>query len=170
MPRSRSSLGIVVGLASLEATNRSEMLTAVALGSCVALILFDPRAKVGGLAHIMLPSRNGARVKPIPAKFADTAVDALLAKMVGKGARKGRVVAKLAGGACMFNGGTNNNSGNSSPDIGRRNVEKVKQLLKKRGIRLKAEDTGGGCARTVKFYSDSGKVVVISPRGQNKEL
>lgn len=155
----------LVGMAQLEVTNNSETLVSVALGSCVTVVLFDPWARVGGLAHIMLPSHKLARVDGRPAKFADTAVLALLNKMKRKGAKMKRIVAKLAGGARMFLG-----DGELNNDIGRRNVEAVKESLKQQGIKLAAEDTGGSHARTVKFFVNTGKILVCSARGNSKEI
>lgn len=155
----------LVSMAQLEVTDDSETLVSLALGSCVTVILFDPWARVGGLAHVMLPSHKLARVDGRPAKFADTAVSALLKKMKRRGAKMKRIVAKLAGGARMFLG-----DGELNNDIGRRNVEAIKEFLKQQGIKLVAEDTGGSHARTVKFSTNTGKVLICSAKGNSKEI
>ena len=66
------------------------------LGSCAGVILYDRVAKVGGVAHIILPDSRGKADHP--GRFADTAIPALLADMqnvVGRAARS-RWVAKVA--------------------------------------------------------------------------
>lgn len=164
---SRRELGKLVSLAQMAVGDKNEVLTALALGSCVALILFDKEARITGLAHIMLPSKNGMRKINNPAKFADTALDSLIKKMVLKGAKEKRLLAKIAGGASMFNGF---NKTKSNIDIGKRNIEKIKNKLKEKGIKLVASDTGGHHARTVRVYSQSGKAVVSTIKGGQKIL
>lgn len=100
---------------------------------------FDPLSKVAGLAHVMLPSSDIAREGVLNiAKYADTAVPALLEQLLSIGAAKSRIVAKMAGGSQMFSfAGTGD-----SMRIGPRNVESCKMKLSDLGIPLLAEDTG----------------------------
>jgi hypothetical protein len=53
-------------------------ITTTGLGSCVAIALYDAVARVGALAHILLPDRGLARDTGNPARFAETAVPALV--------------------------------------------------------------------------------------------
>ena len=72
------------------------------LGSCVGVVLYDRVAKLGGVAHIVLPSARGA--VDHPGKYADTAIPAVIAEFdrrLGEKSRP-RLTAKLAGGASMF--------------------------------------------------------------------
>ena len=72
------------------------------LGSCVGVVLYDRVARLGGLAHIVLPSARGA--VDHPGKYADTAIPALIADFERRlgGKARARLTAKLAGGASMF--------------------------------------------------------------------
>ena len=76
-------------------------LVSLGLGSCIGLVLLDRRAAVAGLAHVVLPAAIGTD-RSAPGKFADTAVDALVAAMEPLGARRTRLEAVLVGGASMF--------------------------------------------------------------------
>lgn len=128
------------------------------LGSCVGVALYDPVSKVGGLAHVMLPDSTQIRNNSNRAKFADTGIQDLVNLMVRAGANKGRLVAKIAGGAQMF-------AFNGQSDmvrIGARNVEASKLKLKQLGIRLLAEDTGLDYGRTVEFYTETGDFLIKS--------
>jgi chemotaxis protein CheD len=100
-------------------------ISTIGLGSCVAIVLHDPAAQIGGMAHVLLPSPAMARDRSNPAKFPSTAVPLLLAEMHRLGARAERVTAKIVGGASMF--------GNLIPaggiNIGERNVVAVRDAL-----------------------------------------
>ena len=99
---------IKVGMADLATAKPPQVLVTTGLGSCVGVCLLDPLVKVGGLAHIMLPDSTQARDVQNKAKYADTAIKILIDEMVNLGAIKRRMVAKIAGGAQMFNFSGNN--------------------------------------------------------------
>ena len=63
-----------------------DKLVALGLGSCVAITLYDPEEKIGGLAHAMLPKNRGSTKQP--GKYVDTAVDKLVEKLEERGAKK----------------------------------------------------------------------------------
>lgn len=156
---------IGVGLAEVRVTRAPNVLTSQALGSCVAVLMFDKRAGIGGLAHIMLPDSTRIRHDGNKAKFADTALDLLLEKMVDRGAMKERITAKVIGGASMFR--------TSDPlltDIGLRNTLAVRDRLKELKIKIVAEDTGGDYGRSVELWVATGKAVVRSMVKGTKEI
>ncbi|AIJ05774.1 chemoreceptor glutamine deamidase [Methanocaldococcus bathoardescens] len=142
---------IKVRIGGLEVARSPEVLETL-LGSCVAIMLYDTGKRIGGMAHSVLPETRDENVRD-PGKYVNTAIPALITKMTIAGARANKLVAKLAGGAAMFK--TNN-----SMNIGAKNVEMAKKLLKQYGIPLKGEDTGGNRSRIVKFYLRDGKVEV----------
>ncbi len=147
---------IKVGMADLRSSRHPCIITTLGLGSCVGIVLYDPRRKVAGLAHIMLPSSQHARNKSNIAKFADTATYKLLEDMIGLGAVKSNIVAKLAGGAQMFSF----NDTSEMLRIGARNVTATKVVLRSLNIPIIAEDTGGNYGRTIEIHSDSGKLLI----------
>ncbi|MBR1368389.1 chemotaxis protein CheD [Methanocalculus chunghsingensis] len=142
---------IVIGIGDYHVG--TEPMTSIGLGSCIGLILHDTRLGIGGMAHIMLPESGGKRDRP--GKYADTAVEILLKDLLKKGCTPKTLQAKLVGGAQMFA----NFSGNLS--IGLRNVEAIKELLKKSGISIKGEDIGGSKGRTVYYCPAEGFKVRI---------
>lgn len=143
-----------------------EILATYALGSCVGICLYDKQNKIGGLSHILLP-KNTNPAKEQPMKFADTAIPLLVEKMLKQGAVKAHLTAKIAGGAQMF---AMNNTGTSVAQIGQRNVESVKETLRKVGIRIIAEDTGLDYGRTVFFDVATGGVQIKTAFGAKKDL
>lgn len=148
---------IRVKVADCRVGRDEQTLTTIGLGSCVGIALYDPATKVGGLAHVMLPSENMARDRSNPAKFPGSAVSMLLAEMTRLGADTRRVRAKLVGGASMFA-----NLVSSNGNIGERNVQAVRQVLAQLGVPVVAEDTGSDYGRSVVFYLSDGRVEVRS--------
>ena len=149
------------------AVGRDEQtLITIGLGSCVAIALYDPRTRIGGLAHTLLPSESMARDRSNPAKFPASAVVTLLAEMARLGADARRVRAKLVGGASMFAnllpaGGIN---------IGDRNVAAARQALEANRVPVVAEDVGSDHGRSVHFHLDDGRVEVRSLKKGNRVL
>ena len=84
------------------------------------------------------------------AKFADTGIEELVRQMERMGARRVRMVAKIAGGATMFN------FQGSGSGASVRNVEATKAKLNALRIPVLAQDTGANYGRTVIFYPETG--------------
>ena len=156
---------IKVGMADLKAGKSPDSIISYGLGSCVGIALYDPQAKVGGLAHIMLPDSTQARATDNTAKFADTALPVLLDQVLALGGSRNRLTAKIAGGSQMFSFA----QATDVMRIGDRNVEAVKAVLKSLSIRLVAEDVGGNYGRTVELLLDSGIFVIKTVnKGENR--
>jgi chemotaxis protein CheD len=149
----------MVGISELEAARAPATLGALGLGSCVAVILHDAHAKIGGLAHVLLPSPSvGRRNHDTPGRYAPTAVDALLQRMRALGASTPRLTARLVGGASMF-------AGLQPPgtiQMGERNVHAAREALHRHGVRLTGEVVGGDYGRSVELDVESGRVQVSS--------
>lgn len=137
------------------------------LGSCVGVTLYDPSNKIAGMAHVMLPDSALAKNSDFKnAKYADTAIPELLNTLVKAGANKSRLIAKMAGGSQMFNF----SGGSETTRIGPRNVEACKDALKKLGIRVSAEDTGGNFGRTVELFTDNGRFQIRTATKDVKDI
>jgi|LakMenEpi03Aug12_release.lakeMendotaPanAssembly.Ray.scaffolds.fasta_scaffold394541_2 chemotaxis protein CheD len=123
------------------------------LGSCLGVALYDRRLKLGGLAHVVLPYSPGQI--ELPGKYADTAIPELLRQMqlLSRGEPL-RPVAKLAGGANMFN------SYGSLATIGEQNITAVERQLEERRIPVVARHVGGEQGRRMLLDSASGLVTV----------
>jgi chemotaxis protein CheD len=147
---------LVVRVADLRIGVADDVLVTVGLGSCVAILLHDAEARVGGLAHILLPSPALARADGNPAKFPQSAVPRLLELMVTDGARRERITGRLAGGASMF-------AALAPPgtvQMGERNLVAARQALNAHGVPLVAESVGGEFGRTVRLRVCDGRVEV----------
>lgn len=158
---------VKVGMADLNVVQRSGVIRTVGLGSCVGLTMYDPQLKVAGMAHVMLPSSDIAREGQLNiAKYADTALPALLDKLLQLGASPSRIVAKMAGGSQMFVfAGTGD-----TMRIGPRNVESCKLKLAELHIPLIAEDTGGNYGRTIELDASTGILYIRSVQTGVKEM
>ena len=130
------------------------VLVTLGLGSCVAIMLHDPVARVGGMAHVLLPSKSLSRDQDNPAKFPETAVPFLIHRLVAAGAERHRLVAKLAGGASMFaqlmTPGT--------VQMGERNIAAARAALRDVAIPIVGEAVGGERGRSVRFHAVDGRV------------
>lgn len=146
-----------IGIADLKTCKSPDGVMTLGLGSCVGIAIRDPMTKVGGLVHIMLPdSKSITGGQHNIAKFADTGIEELVKQLERTGARRIRMVAKIAGGANMFNfHGTS-----SFGQVGDRNVEATKAKLSQLKIPILAEDTGKNFGRTVIFYPETGDYII----------
>ena len=149
---------IIVGIAEGKTAKHGEVLISYALGSCVGVCLFDRKHKIAGLAHIILPETSFAVNCQNEYKFASEGVRQLIIDMCRQGAEKRFMVAKIAGGAKMFN------SAENQWNIGERNVDRVKKTLSEERIRIGAEDTGKDYGRTIAFMSEDGSLEVSTVR------
>ena len=143
---------IKVGMADLKVAKAPDSLTTLGLGSCIGLTLFDPVVKVGGMVHYMLPDSTKLKNNSNIAKFGDTGIKELYRLMIAEGASPRRMVAKIAGGAKMFEVSGLSEVGN----VGERNTQEAKLMLKELKIPLVAEDTGLNYGRTVELNCENG--------------
>lgn len=154
-----------VGIGDLKVCRTPDVLVTYALGSCVGICLLDSQAGVGGLSHIMLPdSTSGMNAATTPMRFADTAIPMLIRQMEQLGASKGRMKAKIAGGATMFA------TASDKFNIGERNIAAVKRILMLNRIPILAEDTGLDYGRTQFFYPESGIMEIRAAAKGIKQL
>ena len=147
---------VKVGIADLNVVLDPGTIMTIGLGSCIGIALYDKTKKLAGLAHIMLPDSTQFKNVTQPLKFADLAIPILIEKMLEKGCKKRGLVAKIAGGASMFNFSDKS----MVSDIGSRNAEAVKKALAKEGIPILAENTGGNKGRTMILDSENGTVLL----------
>ena len=148
----------VVRVADLQVATAGESLITVGLGSCVAIVLYDPVSRVGGMAHVLLPSPALVRADGNPAKFPQTAVPRLIELMSQCGGVPRRLTARLVGGASMF-------ASLSAPgtiQMGDRNVVASRQALNQHGIPLTGEAVGGDYGRTARLTAADGRLEVSS--------
>lgn len=148
---------LVVGMGELAVTAEpGATLETHALGSGVAVCLFDPVARVGGMIHVLLPDShtNRERATAQPAAFADTGIPMLFHAAYDLGAKKVRCRVQLVGGAAIVPAmGTE-----TPPSVGRRNILAARQMLWRNGVLVGKEDVGGALARNVSLDVADGRV------------
>jgi chemotaxis protein CheD len=94
---------IKVGIAESKIGTSPASIITNGLGSCVGVCLWDPVSRIGGMVHVMLPDSTQSNSVLNKAKYADTGIVLLLSELCQRGVNKNRLVAKIAGGAQMFN-------------------------------------------------------------------
>lgn len=154
---------IIVGIADLVVVHNPAVLVTIGLGSCVGISFRDPITRVGALAHVVLPTITEARNRDNPLKFADSAIEVAIQKMLERRCLRSRIVSKIAGGASMFSFGDNMN-------IGEKNVVAVIKKLEELKIPILASDTGGNYGRTLEFHVETGVLIVKSAFRGIKEI
>ncbi|MCX7634490.1 MAG: chemotaxis protein CheD [Syntrophales bacterium] len=157
---------IVVGISDLKCTNKqNDVLVTYALGSCIAVAVYDPVAVVGGLLHYMLPDStlNKAKAAECPAMFADTGIPLLFKSCYALGAEKRRMVVKIAGGASILNDG-------DYFRIGQKNITAMRKIFWKNNVMITSEDTGQTHNRTVWLKMTDGTCLIKTSGGTVKEI
>jgi chemotaxis protein CheD len=123
-------------------------LVSTILGSCVAVCLWDPLARVGGMNHFLLPAGKGSR-------YGAEAMPELIDAMAARGALVARMVAKIFGGACVLNAFTG-----ARKAIGTQNAEVAIRFLAAHSIPVRADQTGGRRGRKLLFHTGTGQAYV----------
>lgn len=158
---------VVVGVGDCQlSSDPASILVTYALGSCIAVAIWDPVARVGGLLHFMLPESAQGTAQDAaaqPYRYADTGTPLLFRSAYQLGADKRRLVVRLAGGAAVVNDGGLFN-------IGRRNYAAVRRILWQAGVMVHGEDVGGTVSRTVRMEVGSGRMIVRKPDEGEQEL
>jgi chemotaxis protein CheD len=135
----------------------SDILKTYALGSCVAVLIYDAKLAIAGMIHIALPDSkvDAERARSLPGYFADTGLPIMIEEMKRRGAVRGHVWVKLAGGASVMDPG-------GFFDIGKRNILAAKRILWGSSLGPLAEDTGGELSRTVSLAVADGETTISS--------
>lgn len=161
---------INVGMGEIQVSKASgTVLAAPGLGSCIGVTMYDPKYKIAGMVHVVLPESanctksSAAKDTYSLGKYADTAIPELLNQIFKLGAVKSNIIVKISGGAQMFN----IEKGGNILNIGMRNNIAVKAALNKEGLLIKAADTGGNKGRTVKMDVSTG-IVSVRIIGENE--
>jgi len=140
------------------------------LGSCVAITVYSPESRTGGMFHALLPEHrdkkiiitNSPPVSPDP-DYVDYAFYFIREKMRQKGINLKSARLMLFGGGDVINSLTP--SGKIS--IGLQNINMIKKIIYNEGLSFHAEDTGGEKGRKIIFYPHTGKVYLEYIKGSN---
>ncbi len=147
---------LIIGIGEFKVAKNPTILVTLGLGSCVGVCLRDKRSHVGGMIHVMLPELKDQSGNP--SKYAEPGIRFMVNEMVKMGANVKDMEAKIAGGASMFE--------SKGFEIGKKNVEKIKDVLRDLGIRILAEDTGGNRARSIEYKIEDGTLMIKKVGGK----
>jgi len=138
-------------------------LVTYSLGSCIGVAIWDPKVRVAGLLHYMLPesSLSPEKAKANPSMFADTGVPALFRAAYALGAVKRRIIVKVAGGSQLLDD-------NGAFNIGKRNYVMLRKIFWRNGILIDGEDVGGAVSRTVRVTCNAGRVTLRTRNGERQ--
>jgi chemotaxis protein CheD len=156
----------VVGIGDCKVRNNPEdILVTHALGSCIAVMIHDPVARVSGLLHYMLPesSLDPAKAKVKPFMFADTGIPELFHWTYALGGVKSRLIVMAAGGAQMLDP-------NGTFNIGKKNQLAMRKIFWKAGVLVRKEEIGGVDSRTVRIEVATGKVMLRTSGHGEQEM
>jgi chemotaxis protein CheD len=142
-------LNIVQG--EFHVTGDSTLYLTTILGSCVAACLTDPRARVGGMNHFLLPGADGSGGASV--SHGVHAMELLVNGLLQLGARRERLQAKLFGGAQMLRGLT---------DVGRSNADFAERFIRRERIALTGGSLRGDRGRRVQFWPTTGRVRLMT--------
>jgi chemotaxis protein CheD len=157
---------IVVGISDFKVSNNvQDTIITYALGSCVAVVVYDPQARVGGILHFMLAesSIDQKKARDNPAMFADTGIPLLFKSCYRIGAEKRRMIVKIVGGARILDDA-------EFFRIGQKNVTAARKIFWKNNVLITSEDTGRNYNRTVQLHMADGRVIVRNAGGMVREL
>ena len=143
-------------------TREDEVIDTV-LGSCVAACIRNPRLGIGGMNHFMLPRPAGAggdtweKVAGRATRYGSASMEQLINRVLSAGGERRDLEVKIFGGGRVLS---------SLSDIGARNVDFVREFLRKEGLKIASADTGDTCSRHVHYFPRTGRVRVrhLSPR------
>jgi chemotaxis protein CheD len=157
---------VIVGLGEIKLSqNPEDVLVAYGLGSCLGIGMYDPIARSAGLLHAVLPYHPDGH-KEFTSRYVDSGIQAIVYEMEKLGADRTRLIIRMAGGANMLTipGFT------QSFNIGTRNVEAARAIIKTFDLRLASYEVGGTIGRTIRFYVNDGRMTIRTVSNQEREI
>jgi chemotaxis protein CheD len=155
---------VIVGVSDMKISNKpDEIIVTYSLGSCIAVAIYDPVIRVGGMLHYMLPDSTIDREKAQrnPYMFADTGIPLLFKSTYKYGAKKQRMKVCVIGGAQILDQ-------KGFFNIGKRNQMAVRKIFWKNNVVIDYEEVGGNINRTVRLRMNSGDFFVKTGRVEKK--
>lgn len=150
---------IMVGISDMKVSNNpDDVLITYSLGSCIGVTIWDPEVRTGGLLHYLLPDSNldKEKAKNNPFIFSDSGVPLFFREAYKFGARKKRMIVKVAGGAQVLDN-------NDFFDIGKRNVLALRKIFWRNSVIVAGSDVGGTISRTIFLNIKTGVTLVKMP-------
>jgi chemotaxis protein CheD len=137
-------------------TCEEEMLDTI-LGSCVSACIRNPRLRIGGMNHFMLPRPSGTgadtwdNLAGRATRYGSASMEQLINRILSAGGNRAELEVKIFGGGRVMS---------SLSDIGSHNVIFVRDYLKQEGLRVTSEDVGSNHPRHVQYFPMTGRVRV----------
>nr|WP_320193338.1 chemotaxis protein CheD [uncultured Desulfobacter sp.] len=150
-PFKRTVNQVSIGIGEYFASSQDVVIHTV-LGSCVAVCLYDPEKKIGGMNHILMPSNPDIHKYDASARYGINAMELLINAIMRLGGNRKKMVAKTFGGANMLMAVSQENT------VGSRNVEFVVNFLRAEKIKILSRDFGGHDSRKIFFHVATGEV------------
>ncbi|MHC4645746.1 MAG: chemotaxis protein CheD [Planctomycetota bacterium] len=125
------------------------ILRSLAIGSCIVVVAYDSRRKVGAMAHVMLPG-SAPKMTPERTKYAADAVNDMMSQMTGAGASRDNIEVCLVGGGNVLK--------RKDDTVGRENVESTTQILERENIPIRKAVVGGTERKGVLLHVDTGRI------------
>ena len=159
-------MNVIVGVADMKVSNDSDSIVVTySLGSCIGIGVYDETARVGGIAHFMLPESklDLTKAKKNPYMFADTCIPRLFKSMYQLGATKQRMRVIVVGGAQILDS-------KGFFNIGKRNCMAVKKIFWKNNVMISYKNVEGTVNRTLKLTIKNGQFSLKTSGGKEVEI
>ncbi|MFQ5660845.1 MAG: chemoreceptor glutamine deamidase CheD [Gammaproteobacteria bacterium] len=147
----------------------SEETIVTVLGSCISACIRDPIAGVGGMNHFMLPVSNGgngddtnAAIPGNAARYGNYAMEHMINDILKHGGQRRHLEVKICGGGRVL-------KNMKMIDIGRKNIDFVRDYLKTEGLTLLAEDVGDIYPRKVQYTPATGTMKIKRLRSMHND-
>ena len=122
-----------------------------AIGSCIAIVAYDPTRSIGSLAHVMLPGRAPIGKKASEkTRYVVDAIDVMLNKLSRLGSTKDKLELTLVGGGNVLN--------RADDAICEDNIKSTLRILKEKGLKVRARALGGTDRKSVSLDVERGIV------------
>ncbi len=132
----------------VKTSDKGRILTASALGSCIAISIYDPQKRVGGMAHIMLPGRAPVNNSSNQSRYAENGIEDLIRQITSYGSNISRLHCIIAGGANVLK--------REDDTVCKMNIDSTLETLKEKGLKIDAYSLGGEMRRRIKFNIEDG--------------
>jgi chemotaxis protein CheD len=152
---------IDVNTGEIRVSTKSAVLQSLAIGSCIAVVAYDVRFRIGAIAHVMLPGRAPAKTAE-KIKYAADAIEEMLGRMKRAGADKDSIEVCLVGAGNVLK--------KKSDTICRQNIESTRSLLRENHVRLRRTVLGGTKRKGVFLDVEMGRVSYTEGDEKEKPL
>ncbi|MBC8490483.1 MAG: chemotaxis protein CheD [Bacteroidetes bacterium] len=140
----------LVATGQLATGSKNGMISTSPLGSCVAVIAYDIASKIGGIAHVMLPSKSSTEDKAEENKYAENAIENLLDELKKSGSNKANIEICLVGGANVLR--------KENDTIANNLILSVFEITEQKKLTVKETSLGGYERRSATLNLSSGLV------------